>query len=315
MFVRSWPWLSIILQGLSLTGSKTVGWRFTNLWIDFMLTSTWILIFNHLVLKQYTLFWSKRKDWCTLLNIGHLRLVRTRPWTLVKEIRWTFTYRITGSFQAWYFPCLILTRTWRRWNIMLLLWALLTSHAPASRRCFDQFQRSIRMILTSTRSILEYADVSISFIFLHWIRWTIFLCIIIFWIIDIGSWGSHSKTLSFYGYMILFSSWHRVLWLACGPYGSTFIITTRAGCRSFERFRSLIKSKFTVWSARINIICESLYLIFPGFLFLMRCSLQKITFTNLFPHFRSWYCAVVKLSTIIVWTWARCVLELLRICF
>lgn len=115
--------------------------------------------------------------------------------------------------------------------------------------------------------------------------------------------------------MIFFSSRHRVLWLACCSYGSTFIITTRARCCSFERFRSLIKSKFTNWSTSINIICKSLYFIFPWFLFLVRCSLQKITFSNLFPHFRSWYCAVVKLSTIFVWTWARCVLVLLRISF
>ena len=315
MFVGSWSWLSVIPQSLSLTRSKTVGWWFTNLWIYFMLTSTWIFVLDHLVLKQNTLLWSKRKDWRTLLNIRHMRLVRTRTWTLVKEIRWTFTYRITRSFQAWYFPCFILTRTWRRWNIWLLLWALLTSHAPASRRCFDQFQRSIRMILTSSRSILVNADAAISFIILHWIRWTIFLHICIFWIIDISPRGSHSKTLSFYGYMIFFSSRHRVLWLACSPYGSTFIIATRAGCRSFKRFRSLIKSKFAIWSTSINIICESLYLVFPWFLFLMRCSPQKITFANLLPHFRSWYCAVVKLPAIVVWTWARCVLELLRISF
>ena len=201
-----------------------------------MLTSTWIFVLDHLVFEQNTLLRSKRKDWCLLLNIGHLRLVRTRPWTLIEEIRWTFTYRIAGSFLAWYFPSFILTWSWRGWDIMLLLWALLTPHTPAGRCCFDQFQRSIRMILPSSRSILEYADVAISFTILHRIRWTIFLYICIFWFINIGSRSSHSKTLSFNSYMILFSSWHRVFWLTCRPYVSTFIITTRAGCRPFERF-------------------------------------------------------------------------------
>ena len=157
-----------------------------------MLTGSWIFVLDHLVFEQNTLLRSKRKDWCTLLNIGNLRLVRTGTWTLVKEVWWTFTYWITGSFQAWCFPCLILTRTWRRWNILLLLWALLTSHAPASWRCFDQFQRSIRMILTSSRSILEYSNATISFTILYRIRWTIFLYISIFWFIDISSRGSNS---------------------------------------------------------------------------------------------------------------------------
>ena len=171
------------------------------------------------------------------------------------------------------------------------------------------------MVLTSSRCIFEYAYASISFTILHRIRWTIFLNKCIFWIIDIGSRGSNSKTLSFYGYMILFPPWHRVLWLAWSPYGSIFIITTRAWCCTFKSFWFLIKPKFTMWCTCINIICESLYIVFPWFLFLMRCSLQKITFSNFFSHFRSRYCAIVKLSTVIVWTWAWSVLELLWISF
>ena len=130
VFVAAGTWCRVSLELLAATGSKAV-FRTGELTLMGMGAWTWkrVQFFKHGTLLSAQLVLSS-----LILYVLYQRLISAWAWRVFHGVDWPFDCGVLRAVLAHVRLCQVVRAwTWRRWNIVLLLWSLLRANSIIQR--------------------------------------------------------------------------------------------------------------------------------------------------------------------------------------